>query len=60
MCLQVGLCQAPSVRVPAAVWELYCGQRVFDCEEGMSIGQMFYLITYQVSSNTAHQQPPRL
>lgn len=34
-----------TLAVHAAVWELYTSSRVFD--EGLSIGQMFYLIAYQ-------------
>jgi hypothetical protein len=30
-----------------AVWELFCSQRIMDSDEGLSIGQMFYMIAYK-------------
>jgi hypothetical protein len=36
---------SPRCCVALAVWELYTSSRVFD--EGLSIGQMFYMIAYQ-------------
>lgn len=37
----------------AAVWELFMSQRILESEDGLSIGQMFYMIAYQVRTISA-------